>query len=115
MTTEELLRRVYGQLLQLGAWLNSSELCRFAFGRANSADNARALRFAAERRSYNVFYFMLTAAAQNPSDSRFSFRTGHDWYRAQHLALNDRYMETALSDYKARSGFGGGVAVRQAV
>lgn len=97
-----MFNKLSGSILQGGARINSPLLVRAVFGQTNVGTNSKALRIAAENKSYNVVAYMLAASAEGFL-SPTGFGLGRDWDKVQEMAKTDKRLDALLQKYEGRS------------
>jgi hypothetical protein len=85
----DMLFKLNGKLLDLGARFNSASLCGLVFGHVGMPDNSRALRIAFEHKSYAAAGAMLDRAAGFVVPGPCDFAFGKDWDLVKEIAKAD--------------------------
>lgn len=90
MSIREVFNRVSESILISGAKHDSVRLAKIAFGHTNVGANSKALRVAAENKSYNVFAYMLMTAAEGIMPGNMDFALDENYKRVKELAKTDK-------------------------
>lgn len=105
MSLSFMFNKMNGQLLKMGAHIDSGPLCSFAMGKTNVFTNSEALRIAAESKNYNAFNAMLNRATHEDGGfaTKLDFGLGQDWNKVEELAKSDEILSKSLLEYETRA------------